>query len=215
MSGPTSHDQNFKNLIIDYPQQALEFFAAAEAVHRDNDARITPIRQEQLKNRLGDRFHELDVPLLVEWPDGSREALLFILEEETNPARFSIHRLVQYCADLSEMFKTNRVVPVVIFLRAAKSVPETLVLGGNSFTYLRFSYLKCELASLDADQYLRSSNLVARLNLPNMQWSEDRKVDIYARASTWTSSTSIQPWKIIKCTNTRRDTRRRTPKWSV
>jgi len=29
------------------------------------------VRQEQLQERLGERFRELDVPLLVEWPDGS------------------------------------------------------------------------------------------------------------------------------------------------
>ena len=29
--------------------------------------RIVPARQEQLKERLGNRFRELDVPLLVEW----------------------------------------------------------------------------------------------------------------------------------------------------
>jgi len=68
-----SHDQNFKNLILDYPRQALEFFAEQEAVGLDQQVRITPIRQEQLKERLGDRFRELDVPLLVEWPDGRRE----------------------------------------------------------------------------------------------------------------------------------------------
>lgn len=85
-------------------------------------ARITPIRQEQLKNRLGDRFHELDVSLLVEWPDGKCEALLFVLEEETNPTRFSIHRLAHYCLDLAELFGTDRVVPVVIFLRDASAL---------------------------------------------------------------------------------------------
>ena len=83
-----SHDQNFKNLILDYPREALEFFAADEAAKIDVSARILPLRQEQLKERLGDRFHELDVPLLVEWPDGKREALLFILEEESDPRRF-------------------------------------------------------------------------------------------------------------------------------
>ena len=46
------------------------------------------LRQEQLKERLGDRFHELDVPLLVEWRDGRREAVLFVVEEETEPRRF-------------------------------------------------------------------------------------------------------------------------------
>ena len=28
---------------------------------------VTPLRQEQLKARLGDRFRELDAPLMVEW----------------------------------------------------------------------------------------------------------------------------------------------------
>ena len=69
MSNKTSHDQNFKNLILDYPHQALAFFASDESTDITADVRITPIRQEQLKERLGDRFHELDIPLLAEWPD--------------------------------------------------------------------------------------------------------------------------------------------------
>ena len=49
------HDQNFKNLILDYPRQALELFAAAEAGALDASVQITPVRQEQLKERLGER----------------------------------------------------------------------------------------------------------------------------------------------------------------
>lgn len=60
------HDQNFKNLILDYPVQSLEFFAREEAGMDLSQARIIPLRQEQLKERLGDRFRELDTPLLVE-----------------------------------------------------------------------------------------------------------------------------------------------------
>jgi len=104
-----NHDQNFKNLILDYSRKALEFFAEAEAASIDPGARIIPIRQEQLKERLGDRFRELDIPLLVEWPDGRREALLFVIEEESQPGRFSIHRLAHYCLDLSELFETDHV----------------------------------------------------------------------------------------------------------
>ena len=179
---PYSHDQNFKNLILDYPQQALEFFAAREAVSLDQHARIIPIRQEQLKQRLGDRFRELDVPVLVEWPDGKRDALLFVLEEETHPSRFSIRRLAHYCLDLTELYNTDRVVPVVIFLRASNRIPRKLELGGDRYTYLSFHYLSCELAELDANDYLNSQNLVARLNLPNMRWEPEQKVDIYAQA---------------------------------
>ena len=59
-----NHDQNFKNLILDYPRQALEFFAATEASPLEwETTRITPVRQEQVQERLGERFRELDTPL--------------------------------------------------------------------------------------------------------------------------------------------------------
>ena len=61
------HDQNFKNLILDYPRDSIELFAANEASGIQSKARIVPIREEQLKDRLGDRFRELDIPMLVEW----------------------------------------------------------------------------------------------------------------------------------------------------
>ena len=102
-----SHDQNFKNLILDYPREALAFLAESEAFDLPADVRITPIRQEQLQERLGERFRELDVPLLVEWPNGDRAALLFVIEEESDPKRFSIHRLVHYCVDLAELCQTD------------------------------------------------------------------------------------------------------------
>src|SRR6056297_1302526 len=114
------HDQNFKNLILDYPRDAIELFAATEATGIDSETKIIPIREEQLKERLGDRFRELDIPLLVEWPNGQRQAILFALEEETEPNRFSIYRLAHYCLDLSELYNTERVVPAVVFLRRGK-----------------------------------------------------------------------------------------------
>ena len=54
-----SHDQNFKNLILDYPRDSLRFFAEPEAFDLSDDVTITPVRQEQLKDRLGDHFCEL------------------------------------------------------------------------------------------------------------------------------------------------------------
>ena len=129
------HDQNFKNLILDYPREALAFFAQEETGEDLHQARIIPIRQEQLKERLGDRFRELDVPLLVEWPNGNREAIIFLIEEETQGNRFSIHRLAHYCLDLAELMKTERVIPIVIFLNSGTR-QESLQLGGDQHSYL-------------------------------------------------------------------------------
>ena len=128
MASAVNHDQNFKNLILDYPRAALEFFAAAEAPAPHDAVRVVPVRQEQLQERLGGRWRELDVPLLVHWEHGGRDAIVFVLEEESEGRHFSLHRLAHYCLDLAELLGTDRVVPVSIFLRAG-TVPESLVLG--------------------------------------------------------------------------------------
>ena len=177
-----SHDQNFKNLIVDYPRDALAFFAAEEAPAPGDDVKITPLRQEQLKERLDDRFRELDVPLLVEWRDGRREAVLFAVEQETEPRHFSPHRLAHYCLDLAEMFDTDRVVPVAIFLREATAAPASLVLGTERRAYLRFDYLACRLAETPYEDWRDSGNVAALVNLLNMRVPVERRVDAYAAA---------------------------------
>ncbi|MBK1722746.1 hypothetical protein [Thiocystis violacea] len=193
-----SHDQNFKNLILDYPHAALAFFAAAEAADLGAGVRVLPVRQEQLQERLGERFRELDVPLLVEWPDGRREAVLFVLEEESDARRFSIHRLAHYCLDLAELLQTTRVVPVVIFLRDARHVAESLRLGGDRHVYLDFQYLRCALAELAFEDYRDSDNLVARLTLPSMRYPAARKVEVYAQAVRGLTALESDPERRLK-----------------
>jgi hypothetical protein len=174
-----SHDQNFKNLILDYPREALALFAAPEAADLTPEVRITPVRQEQLKERLGERFRELDIPLQVDWPDGRRAALVFVIEEETEARRFSIHRLIHYCVDVAELLKTDRVVPVVIFLRGEPG-RRSIALGGDRHTYLNFTYIACELAAVPALNYQDSDNIVARLTLPSMHYAPAEKVGVYS-----------------------------------
>ena len=160
MADAVSHDQNFKNLIVDYPREALAFFTPEEAPLPDDEASIIPVRQEQLKERLGDRFRELDAPLLVEWADG-RASIVFALEAESDARRFSLRRLARYCLDLADMFDTDRVVPVVVFLRAADRAPASLSLVSARRLYLGFDYVSCKLADLPAERWMDSDNLVS------------------------------------------------------
>ena len=177
-----SHDQNFKNLILDYPRHALAFFAPQEAPAPGDDVEIVPLRQEQLQERLGQRYHELDTPLRVDWADGRREAVVFALEEETDGGRFSPHRLAHYCLDVAELFKTNRVVPVSIFLRGGPA-PETLALDTERGRYLTFDHLSCRLDAMDVAAWRDSDNPVALVNLPNMRRPADMdRVDVFAHA---------------------------------
>ena len=182
MADAVSHDQNFKNLIVEYPGDALAFFAPEEAPAPGADVHIEPARQEQLQERLGDRYRVLDAPLMVKWTDGRRDAIVFAVEEESDWSRFSTHRLARYCLDLAEMFNTDRVVPVTIFLRDAERAPASLVLGTERHRYLVFDYVACKLAAMPAEDWLDSGNLVARVNLPNMDRGALDRVDVYASA---------------------------------
>ncbi|MDO5103019.1 MAG: DUF4351 domain-containing protein [Lautropia sp.] len=174
-----SHDQNFKNLIIDYPVQALQFFAEAEAPQTEDELEITPIRQELLKDRLSDRFFELDVPLRLKWKDGRRDILLFVLEEQSDPARFSIYKLAVYCVQLAELMKTDRVVPVVIFLRSSRKRRPYLRLGSEHRAFLGFDYIVSELDQLPAEQHFQATNIVARILLPLMRYSKDARSQVF------------------------------------
>ena len=76
--GAVSHHQNFKNLILDYPLDALAFFAPEEAPAPDDPVRIVPARQEQLKERLGNRFREQTVRCRSPTRNSDREEILFV-----------------------------------------------------------------------------------------------------------------------------------------
>jgi hypothetical protein len=54
------------------PRAAVAFFAPAEAGSMDADVRMTPVREEQLKERPSKRFRQLDIPLLLVMADGRR-----------------------------------------------------------------------------------------------------------------------------------------------
>ena len=109
--------------------------------------------------------------------------MVFALEEETDGGRFSPHRLARYCLDVAELFDTNRVVPVSIFLRASPP-PAALALGTERGHYLTFDHLSCRLASMEAEEWRHSDNPVALVNLPNMRRPADMdRVDVFAQAT--------------------------------
>jgi hypothetical protein len=105
--------------------------------------------------------------------------------------------LAQYCLDLAELFKTDRVVPVAIFLREGQR-PEELILGGDHHRYLAFRYLTCALKDLDWQDWRDSDNIVARLNLPNMRYAPSERVAVYALALRGLVTLEPDPDKRLK-----------------
>ena len=180
---PISHDQNFKNLILDFPREALAFFLPQERIPPDDSVVVRPIRQEASKLRFWHRNLIMDTPLRVEWPDGEREPLIVLLEEDTVTSRFDPLRLHEYLARLMRQEKTQRVVVVVIFLRRGK-IERALVAAGDHTQTLKFTWVPCELAHMRAADFAESLNIVARLVSVCMQYPSDRasRVRVYGQA---------------------------------
>jgi hypothetical protein len=130
---------------------------------------------------------------MVHFTDGRRGALLFVIEEETRSSRFSIHRLARYCLDMAELMETDRVIPVVIFLRPGDH--QAMLRLGGAVTYLEFRFLVCDLGRLPAKQYYDSTNIVARLNLPNMSFSPEDRLEMYRAAQTGLARLEKNPEK--------------------
>nr|VFK28423.1 MAG: hypothetical protein BECKMB1821G_GA0114241_10372 [Candidatus Kentron sp. MB] len=146
---------------------------------------------------MGEHFRELDTPLLVEFPKGEREAILFLFEEETTARHFSIYRLARYCLDLAELLNTDRVIPVVIFLRPGQ-YRRGLDLGTTDNPYLTFRFIISDLGAIPAEEYLQSRNIIARINLPNMRHAPEERVKIYLRAQEGLAELEPDPNKRIK-----------------
>ena len=180
---PISHDQNFKNLILDFPREALAFFLPQEQIPLDDSVVVRPIRQEASKLRFWHRNMIMDTPSRVEWPDGEREPLIVLLEEDTVTSRFDPLRLNEYLARLMRQEKTQRVVVVVIFLRRGK-IERALVAAGDHTQTLKFTWVPCELAGMQAADFAGSPNIVARLVSVCMQYPSDRasRVRVYGQA---------------------------------
>ena len=68
----------------------------------------------------------------------------------------------------------------------------------HDHSYLEFRYLSCALAQIPARDHLASDNLVARLNLPNMAYPREQKVDVYAQAVRGLLELEPHPEKRLK-----------------
>ena len=149
-----SHDQYFKSLITQYPRQALALFDPARFASLDDSVVITPLRQELPPDRLGERFFELDIPLEVRWPDGSRETMVILIEHQTIPSRFRIKKLLTYYVNLSEVLHTDIITPIVIFLRDGRDIPVRLDMGPLDRRHAFFDYIPVILPRWKAIDHL-------------------------------------------------------------
>lgn len=71
-------------------------------------------------------------------------------------------------------------------------------MGGDQAEYLYFSFIACDLGRTPAAAHLNSRNIVARINLPNMAYTEDQRLEVYAKAREGVATLETDTEKRIK-----------------
>ena len=61
------HDDNFKNLFLDFPEESLKWLLPRVLEHWGSVKRVEFVRQEPKKRHLSDRGLVLDLPILFEF----------------------------------------------------------------------------------------------------------------------------------------------------
>jgi hypothetical protein len=112
------HDHNFKNLFLDFPEEALAWLLPEGLRDYGKLIHIDFLRQEPQKRNLSDPHLSLDMPILFTFEAGT--LLLWLVEFQEDKQKFSIYRLLRYTTDLMESHPEATVVPLVLFTRRAR-----------------------------------------------------------------------------------------------
>jgi len=180
-----SHDHNFKNLLADFPKEALDRILPEATEKFGKILKIEFVRQEPKKRRLSDAHLALDMPILFSFEKG--RILLWLLEFQEDKNRFSIHRLLKYTADETEAYPEATVIPTVLFTdrkkwNKKKDVTRNLNIEFGGRTFLHFEYVFIKLFDMNARDYYHYDNPLIKILLPKMNYDPEERAEVIRQA---------------------------------
>ena len=178
-----SHDHNFKNVFIDFPQKALEWLLPDIPANLGKLQKVVFVRQEPRKRRLTDAHLSLDMPVLYTFENG--QVLLWLVEFQEDKKRFSVYRLLRYMIDLMEQYPEALVVPTVLFTASKawrKDVQRELEIRLGNRLLLHFEYVLIKLFDFNARDYYNYPNPVVKILLPKMNYTPEERSEVIRQA---------------------------------
>ena len=92
------HDRNFKNVFLDFPEEALAWLLPEALRDFGELIRFDFLRQEPGKRNLSDPHLSLDMPILFTFEDG--KVLLWLVEFQEDKQRFLVHPVLAYIGSM-------------------------------------------------------------------------------------------------------------------
>ena len=178
-----SHDDNFKNVFQDFPEEALEWILPDISTQMGPIQEIKFVRQEPAKRRLSDAHLSLDMPILFTFEKG--QVLLWIVEFQEDKHRFSIYKLLRYATDLVEQHPAALMIPTVLFTersRWRKDVQRQLSSQWGDRHFLHFEYIFVKLFDHNARDYYNHRNPLVKILLPKMNYRPEERSEVIRQA---------------------------------
>jgi len=178
-----SHDHNFKNLFMDFPKEALEFFLPEVLTQLGPIKHIEFDRQEPKKHHLKDPHVSLDFPIIFHFEPVS--IVLWLVEFQEDKSKFSIYKLLKYTADKMEAYKDYTVVPTVLFTdkkKWRKNVQTAIESKLLNRLFIHFEYVFIRLFEYNARDHFYVQNPLVKILLPKMKYTAKERWEVIRQA---------------------------------
>ncbi len=168
-----------KELIRDYPEDALEFFEP-EIFQRYGKPASTDFHiQENKKHHHRDRKLISDIAVIYRFANG-KNVVLTLVEHWSEKSKFDIHRFAHYIIDLDFQFPGYEKLPVALFTDRAgkwKNEPrKSIEIRCLDRVFLKFNYQLIRMKSEEAKNYRNTKNKFIAALRSSMKWKSGKKV---------------------------------------
>lgn len=154
-------DEGIKNLIRDYPTEALHFFKPEILARYGQPINHTFVIQESKKHSHFDSTLRHDLAVIYDFAYGPH-AVLALMEHWSDKNKFDIHRFAHYIIDLDKQYPNYEKIPIAIFTDQSASwktpLRDTLEIMCMGEVYLSFRYCRIRLKDYEAAEYRTTDN---------------------------------------------------------
>jgi len=170
-----SHDQAVKNLIKDYPAEALEFLAQDVIASHGPPVDIEFLDTSVAKDDSAEPGPGQAMDLAIRYVFSDGQGILFVLVEHWSSAdKLDLLRTARYYLDLCRRFPQDEILPIALVDdNHPRELADTIERGAQGVAHLRFQTRIVQVPAMDLERFRGTANRVALSFLPNMQGALD------------------------------------------
>lgn len=165
-----SHDQAVKNLIKDYPAEALEFLAEDVVRAHGQAVEIDFLDTAVAKDDVAQPGpgQAMDLAIRYRFADGST-SILVLVEHWSDGAKLDLLRTASYFLELCRRFPGEEILAIALVDDdRPRTLVDTVERGAMGFSHFRFTTRIVQIPALDLANFRDTVNRVALSFSPNM-----------------------------------------------